>query len=397
MENKFILKLLSRNQSFLSSDYKLHHINISKKLNNKRIIILGGAGSIGSAVVKEILNFSPANLHIVDINENNLVELIRNIRATKGYTDFEIKTYVLDIGQNEFKAMVKQNKGYDIWMNFVALKHVRSEKDAFTLMHMVNTNIVNLKKTLDIAIKTNAKKYFSVSSDKAADPVNFMGATKALMEMVLKYYSKYLNTSSARFGNVAFSEGSILDNTKKRLEYKQPIVSPLDIKRYFITPNEAARISILAALFISKGNTFIPILNKKSFLKSFLVIIRKYVDCKGYKLKIITNEKEARNNVNYFIKKKQWPCFVFNTNTSGEKKEEIFIGNNEKIIKTKFKQLDMIKINTFNEKDLTKLFLNLKNLKKKQSWEIEDIKIIFEKFLPNFKHYDLGKNLDNSM
>ena len=397
MENKLILKLLSRNHSFLSSDYKLQYSNISKKLNNKTIIILGGAGSIGSAVVKEILNFSPAKLHIVDINENNLVELIRNIRTTKGYTDFELKTYVLDIGQNEFKVMVKQNKGYDIWMNFVALKHVRSEKDAFTLMHMVNTNLVNLKKTLDIAIKTNAKKYFSVSSDKAADPVNFMGATKALMEIVLKYYSKYLNTSSARFGNVAFSEGSILDNTKKRLENNQPLVSPLNIKRYFITPNEAARISVLAALFISKGNTFIPKLNKKNFLKNFLVIIKKYVYLKGYKLKIITNEEEARNNINYFIKKKQWPCFVFNTNTTGEKEEEKFIGNNEKITNTKFKQLDMIKINTLNKKDLNNLFLKLNNLKKKQRWGIRDIKIIFEKYLPNFKHYDLGKNLDNRM
>ena len=397
MNEKNILSFLGRKKSFLRSDYNKFNKELKKKINNKKIIVLGGAGSIGAQAVKELLRFKPSKLHVIDVNENGLVELVREVRSSQNKIISNFKTFVLDIGDLEFEGMIKKEKGYDIWMNFVALKHIRSEKDPFTLMHLIKTNILTLNKNLELAKKTNAKRFFSVSTDKAADPINFMGASKAIMEIILKSYSKFFITSSARFGNVAFSNGSLLDNTVKRVQLNQPIVAPIDIRRFFLTAKEAAHISLITTFFANSGKVFIPKLDRKTYENDFIAIMGNYLSHLGYKLVKIKTEKKAKVDVLKLKKQKKWPCYVSYTNTSGEKKAEIFSAASEKVYKTKFPELEQVNI---KEKDLSKIkniLSKFNDIRKKKIFSKEKIKNIFSSFLNNFKHYDVGKNLDSKM
>ena len=235
MNNDIILKILGRDKELFLQDYK--HSQVFKNIiSNSKIIVLGGAGSIGSSVVLELLKYNPFLLHIVDIDENNLVELVRNIRSSKVYNQSKFETFAIDISSSIFEKLVIDN-GYDIWMNFSALKHVRSEKDVYTLMRLIEVNVINTFATINLAKISGAKKYFSVSTDKAANPNNYMGASKRIMELVIGCSSN-IDVTSARFGNVAFSNGSLLHGMTNRFNLKQPFVAPKDIKD-FLTPVES--------------------------------------------------------------------------------------------------------------------------------------------------------------
>jgi FlaA1/EpsC-like NDP-sugar epimerase len=398
MNEDLILKLLDRKKLFFQNDFDNNKDLLQEKIKNSRIIVLGGAGSIGSATVNLLCSFNPLLLHVVDIDENGLVELVRNIRSSIGYTSGGFETFAIDIGSTEFSNLVINNNGYDIWMNFAALKHVRSEKDPYTLMRLLEVNIMNTYKSLKIAIDTGAKKYFSVSTDKASNPINFMGASKRAMELVLGAHSNILNTSSARFGNVAFSNGSLLQGTIKRYENYQPFVAPLDIKRYFLTPLEASKLSILSTFLGENGEVFIPILKKNIAQKDFPSILKNFLRVKGLEMHVCGTEEEARNKVNFLYKNNKWPCYLFKTDTTGEKLEEVFVSNNEILKDNRYDEIEIIDISDIKNSKEIKSFINsIEELKKKPSWTIEDIKIVMEVFLKNFKHKNTGKHLDSKM
>jgi len=244
-----ILKIIGREKELFINDIEDYNRELKDIIYRSSFLVIGGAGSIGQAVTKEIFKRNPQKLHVVDISENNLVELVRDIRSSFGYIDGEFKTFTLDIGSKIYDAFIENDGKYDYILNLSALKHVRSEKDIFTLMRMIDVNIFNTDKTLKQAIAKGTKKYFCVSTDKAANPVNMMGASKRIMEMFVHRSSSKIPVSMARFANVAFSDGSLLHGFNQRIQKGQPIVAPNDIKRYFVTPKESGELCLMSCKF----------------------------------------------------------------------------------------------------------------------------------------------------
>lgn len=251
-----ILNLIGRTEALFSRDISNYEVQLKEKIATSKFLVIGGAGSIGQAVTKEIFKRNPLKLHVVDISENNLVELVRDLRSEFGYTDGEFATFALDIGSVEYDAFINFDGNYDYVLNLSALKHVRSEKDPFTLMRMIDVNIFNTEKTIKQSFEKGVKKYFCVSTDKAANPVNMMGASKKIMEYYLMKYSSQITISTARFANVAFSDGSLLHGFNQRILKKQPIVAPNDIKRYFVTPQESGELCLMSCLFGENRDIF---------------------------------------------------------------------------------------------------------------------------------------------
>ncbi len=251
-----ILPLIGRSEALFTQDITSHNKELGRIVSSSRFLVLGGAGSIGQAVTKEIFKRNPKKLHVVDISENNMVELVRDIRSSFGYINGDFQTFALDIGSFEYDAFIKADGQYDYVLNLSALKHVRSEKDPFTLMRMIDVNVFNTDKTIQQSIDAGAKKYFCVSTDKAANPVNMMGASKRIMEMFLMRKSELMAISTARFANVAFSDGSLLHGFNQRIQKRQPIVAPNDIKRYFVTPQESGELCLMSCIFGENRDIF---------------------------------------------------------------------------------------------------------------------------------------------
>lgn len=393
-----ILKLIGRENQLFTEDVINIESDLTKKIKESSFLVLGGAGSIGQSVVKEIFKRNPKKIHVVDISENNLVELVRDLRSSYGYIDGDFKTFALDIGSNEYDAFIQSDGSFDYVLNLSALKHVRSEKDPYTLMRMIDVNIFNTQKTLNQSIKKNTKKYFCVSTDKAANPANMMGASKRIMEMFVNKKSEKINVSMARFANVAFSDGSLLHGFNKRIEKKQPIVAPNDIKRYFVTPKESGELCLMSCIYGENRDIFFPKLNKNLHLITFSSIALKFLDSKGYKPFICSTEDEARN---YFLKDHEvntWPCFFTNSDTSGEKDFEEFYTDSEDLDLNKFKNLGIIK-NKLNY-DMQKLNLfesTVQEFKTNMKWDRKDLKNLFTFMIPDFAHKETGKFLDSKM
>ena len=289
-----LLKLIGRDNELFVQDMVGCESKLQDKVSSSSFLVLGGAGSIGQAVVKEIFKRNPLKLHVVDISENNMVELVRDIRSSMGYINGDFKTFALDIGSIEYDALIESDGKYDYVLNLSALKHVRSEKDKFTLMRMVNVNVFNTDKTILQSVKNNTKKYFCVSTDKATNPINMMGASKRIMEMFLMRRSLDINISTARFANVAFSDGSLLHGFNQRIEKCQPIVAPNDIKRYFITPKESGELCLMSCIFGNNRDIFFPKLSKELHLMSFAEIATTYLIDRGYEPYLCKDEVEAR-------------------------------------------------------------------------------------------------------
>ena len=393
-----ILKLIGRKNQLFIEDITNVESDLSKKIKESSFLILGGAGSIGQSVVKEIFKRNPNKIHVVDISENNLVELVRDLRSSYGYIDGDFKTFALDIGSNEYDAFIHSDGSFDYVLNLSALKHVRSEKDPYTLMRMIDVNIFNTQKTLNQSTEKNTKKYFCVSTDKAANPANMMGASKRIMEMFVNKQSEKINVSMARFANVAFSDGSLLHGFNKRIEKKQPIVAPNDIKRYFVTPKESGELCLMSCIYGENRDIFFPKLNENLHLITFSSIALKFLDSKGYKPFICSTEDEARN---YFLKDHElntWPCFFTNSDTSGEKDFEEFYTDTEELDLNKFKNLGIIK-NKLNY-DTQKLSLfesTIQEFKTNLKWDRKSLKNLFTFMIPDFAHKETGKFLDSKM
>lgn len=392
------LNLIGRQKELFEMDIKNHEKELSSIVSNSKFLVIGGAGSIGSATTKEIFKRNPKKLHVVDISENNMVELVRDIRSSFGYIDGDFQTFALDIGSIEYDAFWESDGDYDYVLNLSALKHVRSEKDPYTLMRMIDVNVFNTDKTLQQSIDKGVKKYFCVSTDKAANPVNMMGASKRIMEMFLMRKSKEITISTARFANVAFSDGSLLHGFNKRIEKKQPIVAPNDIKRYFVIPKESGELCLMSCIFGENRDIFFPKLSENLHLITFAEIAVKYLAEIGYEPYLCKDEDEARALIETLPQEGKWPCLFTTSDTTGEKDFEEFFTDKETLDMKRFENLGVIKNELNIEEDKLNLFeTKINALKTAKKWNKEEIVDLFFKMIPDFGHKETGKYLDSKM
>lgn len=393
-----ILKIIGRKYPLFDSD--ISHLNkeLTEIISKSRFLVIGGAGSIGQAVSYEIFKRCPLALHVVDISENNLVELVRSIRSTLGYIDGDFRTFAIDCGGKEYEALMKNSKNYDYVLNLSALKHVRSEKDPFTLMRLIDVNILNTLKTAKIARDKGSTKYFCVSTDKAANPTNMMGASKRIMEMFMMRESEFIPISTARFANVAFSDGSLLQGFQARFSKQQPISAPIDILRYFITPQESGELCLMSCLMGENRDIFFPKESDELYLTSFSDIAKRFIINSGYEPFQCSTEEEARRSCKSLIASKRWPCYFFQSDTSGEKSFEEFFTDTEALDLERFQSVGVIKNDAIYDPVKLDFFLeNLQDLRNSGAWEKGKIIQLFNNVLPNFYHIETGKDLDGKM
>lgn len=393
-----ILKLIGRDTEIFTKDISTKEQDLSKIVSGSTFLVIGGAGSIGQAVTKEIFKRNPLKLHVVDISENNMVELVRDLRSSFGYIDGDFQTFALDIGSIEYDAFIESDGKYDYVLNLSALKHVRSEKDPFTLMRMIDVNVFNTEKTVKQAIEKGSKKYFCVSTDKAANPVNMMGASKRIMEMYLMNLSHKITISTARFANVAFSDGSLLHGFNQRIQKRQPIVAPNDIKRYFVTPKESGELCLMSCIFGENRDVFFPKLNQDLHLITFADIAVKYLAELGYQPYLCASEEEARQMMATLPEQGKWPCLFTNSDTTGEKDFEEFFTDKEVLDMNRFENFGIIKNEGDFLTDKIDLFTDtISEFKKSKKWNKEQLVDLFFKMIPDFGHKETGKYLDSKM
>lgn len=392
------LKLLGRAEPLFDADLSRLGNDLKDQVAGARFLVIGGAGSIGQAVTKEIFKRDPAALHVVDISENNMVELVREIRSTIGYGAGDFKTFAIDCGSVEFERLFHAEGPYDFVLNLSALKHVRSEKDPYTLMRLVDVNIFNTLKTLNLARNGGATNYFCVSTDKATNPVNMMGASKRIMEMFLMRESLTQAVTMARFANVAFSDGSLLQGFNHRVAKGQPISAPRDVRRYFITPQESGELCLLSCMLGDNRDIFFPKLEDKLHLISFSDIAVRYLEKLGFEAVQCASEDEARGSAVELISRKKWPCYFFESDTTGEKSYEEFFTEAEEIDLDRFASVGVIRnAPAFDEKRLDQFSDGIAELRSQNKWSKSKIVSLFYEVIPDFAHLETGKYLDQRM
>ena len=395
--------LATRRKSLLtSSDFEANYEKIKNRYYGKKILVIGGAGSIGSSFIYEIVQFQPSCIHIVDPNENGLTNLVRNLRSSNAETSkIKLLTSPLDFGSKISDQFILENGPYDEVFNFAAIKHVRSEKDIYSLMQMFDTNVIkhsNLLKTLQQNKLTD--RYFSVSTDKAANPVSLMGASKKIMELVLqcKHYEFDVNikTSTTRFANVAFSNGSLLQSFSTRFEKKEPLPAPLEIKRFFVSHKEAAQICILSSSTLDSGDILVPKINEKFSLYPIINVAKNFIESKDMIPVVVGSKEEAYKIITK--SNKEYPIVGTKADTSGEKEFEEFVGLEEKIIKSEFMGFDVVKHSDFDSEELI-LFVNNFNLLLQGDVSISKTDLIknVNNIVKNLNHIETGENLDSRM
>ena len=397
-----ILGLIGRTGPLFEKDIADNEKEISKTIEESRFLVIGGAGTIGSAICRELFDRNPKVLHVVDISENNMVELVRDIRSSKGYGDGEFATFAIDCGSDIFKAFMKSQEerigGYDYVFNTSALKHVRSEKDPYTLMRMIDTNIFNTDSTMKMAEEAGARKYFCVSTDKAANPVNMMGASKRIMEMYLNRRSRTMPVSTARFANVAFSDGSLLYGFNRRIEKGQPIAAPSDVRRYFVTPKEAGELCLLSCLTGDNRDIYFPKLDENLNLITFSSIAEKYLEELGYEPVKCATEQEARDRVKELKAQHKYPVYFFESDTTGEKDFEEFYTDDEVLDMDRFESIGIIKNEIdYDENKLEDFNARIDAMRKEGTWTRGELIDLFNGMIPNFDHKETGKFLDGRM
>ena len=393
-----ILNLLGRSELLFNSDITENTEYLNLEVSKSKFLVIGAAGTIGQAVVKEIFKRDPKVLHVVDISENNLVELVRDLRSTIGYGKGDFKTFAVDCGSLEFQVMLQEQDNYDYVFNLSALKHVRSEKDPYTLMRMTIVNIFNSLDILELTKNMGIKNYFCVSTDKAANPVNMMGASKRIMEMFLMHKSLSQNISMARFANVAFSDGSLLHGFNQRMQKRQPLSAPNDVKRYFVTSQESGELCLLSGLLGNNRDIFFPKLSEELHLITFSQIAKNFLKEHNFEPYECESENEARQRANELISNRKWPCYFFKSDTTGEKDFEEFFTENEDINMNRFKNVGVIKNKLdFNKDKLDNFIEQIKLMRSKKSWNKNDIVNLYMDLLPDFTHKETGKYLDQKM
>lgn len=398
--NKFISEnVTNRPFSMFLDDINLNKETLIREIKDKRICIIGGAGSIGSSFIKAILNFRPKSVVVIDLNENGLAELIRDIRSTDGlYVPDEFRCYTLSFADPIFERIFREEKGFDIVANFSAHKHVRSEKDKYSVQALIENNDIKAKKLMDLLTVYPPKHFFCVSTDKAANPVNIMGASKRIMEDLVMAYNQYFKVTTARFANVAFSNGSLPDGWLHRLQKKQPLVAPSDVKRYFVSPEEAGQICMLACILGKPGEVFFPKLGEDQML-TFSSICDDFVKAEGFVKKECQSEAEAKkyaSSIDY--DSDVYPVVYFGSDTTGEKAYEEFYVPGEKIDLQRFQSLGVVEQTArHNMAEVNTFFEKLEGIFAKENFTKAQVVEAIKDFIPNFEHEEKGKNLDQRM
>ena len=393
-----ILEMIGRDRRLFENDVGSHQEELSRLVRSSRFLVIGAAGSIGQATTREIFKRNPKALHAIDISENNMVELVRDIRSTLGYNDADFRTFAIDCSGPEFDALMNAVDGYDYVLNLSALKHVRSEKDPFTLMRLIEVNILNTISTIAAARSKGAGKYFCVSTDKAANPVNMMGASKRIMEMFLLRESHGIEISTARFANVAFSDGSLLHGFNQRFAKNQPITAPNDVRRYFVTPQESGELCMMSTLLGEQGDIFFPQMSDALKLTHFHDIARRFVESRGFAPHECESEDEARDRAAELIAQRRWPVYFFSSDTTGEKDFEEFFTDTETLDLERFDAIGIIKNRaTFDDDKLDRFLGEITRMRTSRSWEKSEIVDLFNALIPEFNHKETGKYLDGRM
>ncbi len=391
--------ITKRSESLLKADFDKYRLALEERINYKKVLVIGGAGTIGSSYIKAILKFKVAKLVVVDINENGLTELVRDLRSSVDYNiPDDFITYPVSLGDPVFKKLFEGHGPFDIVANFAAHKHVRSEKDVYSIEAMIENNVFNAKKLLDILSKNPPEHFFCVSTDKAANPVNVMGASKKLMEELIMSYSDKINIKTARFANVAFSNGSLPIGFLDRLRKQQPWSCPLGIRRFFVSPQESGELCLMASIMGESGDIFYPKLTEDQMIP-FDKIAVELLNELGYEADICDTEVEAKEKALLLTKSsKKYPIYFFGSDTSGEKTYEEFYTENEVLDEESFIHLGVIKNAVKKDsKDIEKLLNEFRQLFSKSVISKSEIVAVLKDYLPNFEHIETGKHLDQKM
>ena len=387
-----------RENSFFENDLINNEEKLTKEIKGKSILVIGGAGTIGSSYIKAALRYSPSELIVVDTNENGLTELTRTLRSnSKINVPVSYLTYPMSFNSEVFYKMFESHGSFDIVANFAAHKHVRSEKDSFSIEAMVKNNVLDAKRFLDYLKQNKPSHFFCVSTDKAANPVNVMGGSKKMMENVIMSYSKDLKITTARFANVAFSNGSLLYGYIERLLQRQPISCPSDVKRFFVSPEESGEICLLTSILGNSGDIYFPKLNENQ-LVNFQSITEDFFKYLKKDIKICKSEKEAKELALDLSDNSPYPVYFFKTDTSGEKLYEEFYTSEDEVNLDLYESIGVITNSlkpSFSEMEVT--ISEIETLFKRESYNKEDIIQIMNKILPNFNHIETGKGLDEKM
>ncbi len=407
-------KITQRKRSLLLHDFVRYSTELKKQIENKKVMVIGGAGTIGSHYIKALLKFKVASLVVVDINENGLTELVRDLRSSQGYIIPErFITYPINFGDRVFEKLFKEHGPFQIVANFAAHKHVRSEKDIFSIEAMVENNVLKTRKLLDLLLECPPEHFFCVSTDKAANPVNIMGASKKLMEELIMVYADQIPITTARFANVAFSNGSLPFGFMERLAKNQPWSCPLAIRRFFVSPVESGELCLAASVLGESGDIFYPKLDKEKDMIPFDQIARDLLDVIGMDIDVCETEDEAKIKAEKIrwkleaseqkaVQKSEdriaWPVYFFGSDTSGEKSFEEFYTDEEIRDENRFNALGVIKSSRKRHKDeIDEIFRQMEHLFNSDSISKSAIVEILKSYLPNFEHIETGKSLDSKM
>lgn len=391
---KFISKYVTkRDKSMFLQDIDSHCAELINEIEGNSVCVIGGAGSIGSSYIKAILKFKPAKLVVVDLNENGLAELTRDLRSSK---DIEVpadyRTYTLNFADPIFARIFREEKGFDIVANFSAHKHVRSERDKYSVQALIENNDIKAKRLMELLMEYKPKHFFCVSTDKAANPVNIMGASKRILEDLVMAYSKEFPVTTARFANVAFSNGSLPDGWLHRLQKRQPLVAPNDVKRYFVSPEESGQICMLASILGNSGEVFFPKLGEEQML-TFSAICDDFVRENGLQKQMCESDAEAKAYIG-----DKWPVIYSGSNTTGEKAFEEFYVPGEQLDMKRFKSLGVVEKTTRQPLDKVNGFFNeLESIFSNDDFTKAQVVYAIKKFIPNFEHEEKGFNLDQKM
>ena len=435
--NDFIARhVTERSESLFKTDLEENQALLQNRIDGRSVLVIGGAGTIGASFIKALLRFQPSRLYVVDINENGLTELTRDLRSSLGlHIPTDYKTYPINFGEAVFKKLLQNEGPFDIIANFAAHKHVRSEKDHYSIEAMIENNVLRTKRLLEILSQHPPQHFFCVSTDKAANPVNVMGASKKLMEEVLLTYAQQMPITTARFANVAFSNGSLPDGFLQRLLKRQPLSAPMDVKRYFVSPQESGELCLLACVLGEPADIFFPKLAETQ-MKTFSDIGTALLRDLGYEPYFCETEEEARewestvNSRKSIVNSQQsdierseiplhggtkyqisdnpkpqtsnlqtlYPVYYFPSDTSGEKPFEEFYTTEETVDRQRFQALGIVKAQpNYTLAQLDVLFSKIHQLFQNQSTNKHSIVQLLTELLPNFQHIETGKNLDQKM
>ena len=408
--NKFIADSVTfRPVSMFAADIEANKENLTEEIKDKKVCVIGGAGSIGSSFIKAVLRFEPKSVVVVDLNENGLAELVRDVRSTDGlYVPDEFRCYTLNFADPIFERIFREEKGFDIMANFSAHKHVRSEKDRYSVQALIENNDIKAKKLMDMLTVYPPKHFFCVSTDKAANPVNIMGASKRIMEDLVMAYNQHFKVTTARFANVAFSNGSLPDGWLHRIQKQQPLAAPSDVKRYFVSPEESGQICMLACILGKPGEVFFPKLGEDQML-TFSSICDNFIKAQGFEKDPCSSDEEAKQKAaaldysdsqlsSLNSQPLKYPTVYFKSDTTGEKAYEEFYVPGEKVDMQRFISLGVVEQTArHNMDEVNTFFENLEAIFHKEDFTKAQVVDAIKEFIPNFEHEEKGKNLDQKM